>query len=150
MKLSIEVKDLLDKIFVVDSTKRIHLDEIKNHPWYKKALPAEYEKALRILEEEQAKLPPCPIANMDKVRSAVARGWEGWRVAVLGAHCSCRKELAKTFFSVQHPFFVNGRKCQTLSHAILSLSCFALIQSPVHIRAHMGLGFNVNVWVPFV
>mmetsp|Transcript_10826 Transcript_10826/g.27788 ORF Transcript_10826/g.27788 Transcript_10826/m.27788 type:complete len:469 (+) Transcript_10826:407-1813(+) len=68
-QLSIEVKDLLDKIFVVDSTKRIHLDEIKNHPWYKKALPAEYEKALRILEEEQAKLPPCPIANMDKVEA---------------------------------------------------------------------------------
>jgi serine/threonine protein kinase len=33
--LSSDAKDIISKIFVTDPTKRITIDELKQHPWYK-------------------------------------------------------------------------------------------------------------------
>ena len=68
MQLTPEVYDLLDKIFVVDSSKRINLAQIKAHPWYNQPLEAKHAAALRILEDEQGKL--LPLFNMNKVDKA--------------------------------------------------------------------------------
>lgn len=54
--LSIECKDLLNRIFVIDAEKRIKIEQIERHPWYKKPLPAKYEKALEELREKQKEL----------------------------------------------------------------------------------------------
>lgn len=54
--LSPEVKDLLDKILVVDPSKRIDIHGITNHPWFKKPLPPLYQQAIDKLERQQAEL----------------------------------------------------------------------------------------------
>ena len=54
--LSPEVKDLLDQILVIDPTKRITVEGIIEHPWYKQELPAKYQKALNEMERQQAEL----------------------------------------------------------------------------------------------
>lgn len=51
--LTPEAKDLLDRIFVMDHTKRITIDEIRAHPWYTKPFSAGYEKVLRACREAQ-------------------------------------------------------------------------------------------------
>lgn len=55
-QLSAEIKDLLDKIFVVDEGKRITVDEIKDHPWYNKPLPEPYKAAWDTLRTKQEEL----------------------------------------------------------------------------------------------
>ncbi len=54
--LSSEVKDLLDQILVIDPTKRITVEGITEHPWYKQKLPARYQKALDEMDRQQAEL----------------------------------------------------------------------------------------------
>lgn len=47
--------DLLNKIFVIDSSKRISLQGIKDHPWYNEPLSAKYaegEEKIRKSQEE--------------------------------------------------------------------------------------------------
>lgn len=39
--VSLECKQLLDRIFVANPTKRITIKEIRNHPWFLKSLPRE-------------------------------------------------------------------------------------------------------------
>lgn len=51
--LSPEVRDLLDKIFVVDPKQRITVDGILSHAWYQKILPPKYQTALEKLAEQQ-------------------------------------------------------------------------------------------------
>lgn len=53
-KLSVECKDLLNRIFTVDAKKRITLDEILQHPWYQLPLAPAYEAVLARLEKSQA------------------------------------------------------------------------------------------------
>jgi serine/threonine-protein kinase SRK2 len=55
-KLSPECKDLLNRIFVVDAKKRITLEEIEHHPWYKKQLPESYATVLASLHRSQDEL----------------------------------------------------------------------------------------------
>ncbi len=55
-QLSAEIKDLLDKIFVVDEGKRITVDEIKEHPWYNKPLPEPYKAAWDNMRKKQEEL----------------------------------------------------------------------------------------------
>lgn len=54
--LSIECKDLLNRIFVIDAEKRIKIEQIERHPWYKKPLPPKYEKAWETIKEKQKEL----------------------------------------------------------------------------------------------
>mmetsp|Transcript_20348 Transcript_20348/g.56393 ORF Transcript_20348/g.56393 Transcript_20348/m.56393 type:complete len:457 (-) Transcript_20348:375-1745(-) len=68
-QLTPEVNDLLNKIFVVDSSQRINLKDIKAHPWYMQPLEPKYAEALRILEEEQGKL--LPMFNTNKIDKAL-------------------------------------------------------------------------------
>eukprot|EP01026_Neomeris_dumetosa_P041995 TRINITY_DN34879_c0_g1_i2.p1 TRINITY_DN34879_c0_g1~~TRINITY_DN34879_c0_g1_i2.p1 ORF type:complete len:419 (+),score=37.78 TRINITY_DN34879_c0_g1_i2:178-1434(+) len=55
-RLSPECKDLLDKIFQLDETRRLTIPEIKQHPWYNKPLPPLLQVALDQLIAEQRKL----------------------------------------------------------------------------------------------
>ena len=34
VQLSVECKDLLNKIFVIDAKKRISIEQIEKHPWW--------------------------------------------------------------------------------------------------------------------
>ncbi|CAG9466002.1 unnamed protein product [Pedinophyceae sp. YPF-701] len=55
-KLSPDLRDLLDRIFVTDATQRITIDEIKQHPWIVRemgAMPEEYRQVLDALADEQ-------------------------------------------------------------------------------------------------
>ena len=54
--LSPEVKDLLDQILVIDPSKRITVEGIIEHPWYKQKLPAKYQTALDEMDRQQAEL----------------------------------------------------------------------------------------------
>eukprot|EP00884_Botryococcus_braunii_P018776 jgi/Botrbrau1/5582/Bobra.97_2s0013.1 len=55
-KLSPEVLDLLDKIFVISASERIQLSGIKDHPWFKKPLPEKFAAAEKRIIEEQERL----------------------------------------------------------------------------------------------
>lgn len=55
-KLSPEIKDLLNRIFVIDATKRISIKQIERHPWYNMPLSEEYEEKLKKLQMSQAEL----------------------------------------------------------------------------------------------
>lgn len=55
-KLSPEIKDLLNRLFMVDASKRITIKQIERHPWYNKPLPEKYEAAWKKLQMSQAQL----------------------------------------------------------------------------------------------
>ncbi|KAI3434633.1 hypothetical protein D9Q98_002700 [Chlorella vulgaris] len=55
-KLSPECKDLLNRIFVIDAKKRITIEDIERHPWYRKPLPAKYQQVLDRLESSQREI----------------------------------------------------------------------------------------------
>lgn len=55
-KLTPECKDLLNRIFVIDATKRITIEKIERHPWYKMPLPPAYADTLARLEDSQKRL----------------------------------------------------------------------------------------------
>ncbi|KAL6764410.1 kinase-like domain-containing protein [Haematococcus lacustris] len=52
--LSEDCRDLLDKMFELDEALRPDCEAIRQHPWYRAPLPAEYELALAGLRTEQA------------------------------------------------------------------------------------------------
>ena len=54
--LSEEVKDLLNKILVIEPSERITVDGIMKHPWYQQKLSAKYQHALDDLERQQHEL----------------------------------------------------------------------------------------------
>lgn len=54
--LSPEVKDLLNKILVIEPTNRITVDGIMSHPWYNQKLSHKYQSALDNLARQQAEL----------------------------------------------------------------------------------------------
>jgi len=55
-KLSPEIKDLLNRIFVIDAGKRVTIQQIKRHPWYNKPLPPGYQEMWDKLKAKQEKL----------------------------------------------------------------------------------------------
>ncbi|KAI8101424.1 hypothetical protein M9435_001530 [Picochlorum sp. BPE23] len=55
-KLSPEIKDLLNRIFVIDAAKRVTIKQIERHPWYKMPLPEKYDAIIKKLEESHKKL----------------------------------------------------------------------------------------------
>lgn len=55
-KLSPEIKDLLNRIFVIDAAKRVTIKQIERHPWYKMPLPEKYDAVIKKLEESHNKL----------------------------------------------------------------------------------------------
>lgn len=55
-KLSPECKDLLNRIFVIDAKKRITIEDIERHPWYRKPLPAKYQQVLDGLAARQTEI----------------------------------------------------------------------------------------------
>ena len=56
VQLSPECKDLLNQIFVIDTTKRISLQGIKDHPWYSLPLPTKYADGEVKIEKAQEKI----------------------------------------------------------------------------------------------
>ncbi|KAF5837307.1 kinase-like domain-containing protein [Dunaliella salina] len=62
MRLSPELKDLLDKMFEVKQDSRIGIDTIKAHPWFKKPLLPKYAAALATLSKAQAAIDEACIA----------------------------------------------------------------------------------------
>ena len=52
-QLSKECMDLLNQIFVIDSSKRISLQGIKDHPWYNEPLSAQYAEGESKIREAQ-------------------------------------------------------------------------------------------------
>ena len=70
MQLSPECKDLLNRIFVIDATKRVTIEQIEAHPWYLKPLPPKYQVVLDRLAKEQegvdarmARLKKCEVSR---------------------------------------------------------------------------------------
>ncbi|BDA43928.1 Serine/threonine-protein kinase SRK2H [Coccomyxa sp. Obi] len=55
-KLSPEVTDLLNKIFVIDEKARITIAQIKEHPWYNVPLIPKYAEAERTINERQRRV----------------------------------------------------------------------------------------------
>ncbi len=55
-KLSPEVKDLLNRIFVIDAGKRVTIEQIKRHPWYKAPLPPRLAAAAARVQLSQEQL----------------------------------------------------------------------------------------------
>lgn len=55
-KLSPECKDLLNRIFVIDAKKRITIEDIERHPWYRKPLPPRYQAVLDSLAAKQREI----------------------------------------------------------------------------------------------
>jgi len=55
-KLTPECKDLLNRIFVIDAKKRITIDEIERHPWYRKQLPGKYQASLAKLQQSKEQI----------------------------------------------------------------------------------------------
>eukprot|EP01023_Acetabularia_acetabulum_P049871 TRINITY_DN5354_c0_g1_i1.p1 TRINITY_DN5354_c0_g1~~TRINITY_DN5354_c0_g1_i1.p1 ORF type:complete len:330 (+),score=48.80 TRINITY_DN5354_c0_g1_i1:3-992(+) len=55
-RLSRECRDLLDKIFELDESKRITIPQIKQHPWFKKPLPPLLNMAIDDLQVDQDRL----------------------------------------------------------------------------------------------
>eukprot|EP01025_Chloroclados_australasicus_P057464 TRINITY_DN7162_c0_g1_i1.p1 TRINITY_DN7162_c0_g1~~TRINITY_DN7162_c0_g1_i1.p1 ORF type:complete len:429 (-),score=26.56 TRINITY_DN7162_c0_g1_i1:444-1730(-) len=55
-RLSPECRDLLDKIFQLDESKRLTIAQIKEHPWYTKPLPPLLKMALDELKTAQRKV----------------------------------------------------------------------------------------------
>ncbi|PRW57692.1 Serine threonine- kinase SAPK9 [Chlorella sorokiniana] len=55
-KLSPECKDLLNRIFVIDAKKRITIEDIERHPWYRKPLPPRYQGVLDSLAARQKEI----------------------------------------------------------------------------------------------
>lgn len=53
-KLSLECQDLLDKMFDRDEKRRISIERIKSHRWYKKPVPDELQVALDAIKLEQS------------------------------------------------------------------------------------------------
>lgn len=49
-------QDLLNRIFVMDYTRRITVDEIRQHPWYLGRLKPEHERVLKACKESQFRL----------------------------------------------------------------------------------------------
>lgn len=56
LQLSKECMDLLNKIFVIDSSKRISLQGIRDHPWYHMPLPEQYLVGEQKIREGQDKI----------------------------------------------------------------------------------------------
>jgi serine/threonine-protein kinase SRK2 len=67
--LTPSVKDLMDKIFVIDSSQRISLKDIQDHPWFNLPLDAAHESALEMLNVEQAKVSQPTENSTDQDRS---------------------------------------------------------------------------------
>ena len=55
-KLSPEIKDLLNRIFVIDAARRVTIKQIERHPWYNKPLEGPFAAKLKELEQSQAEL----------------------------------------------------------------------------------------------
>ena len=55
-KLTPECKDLLNRIFVIDAAKRVTIEQIERHPWYKMPLPASYSDTLKRVKVSQEAL----------------------------------------------------------------------------------------------
>ena len=53
VQLSSECMDLLNRIFVVDESKRITLNGITQHPWYNVSLEDKYSGAYKQFKQEQ-------------------------------------------------------------------------------------------------
>ncbi|GAX78595.1 hypothetical protein CEUSTIGMA_g6034.t1 [Chlamydomonas eustigma] len=51
--LSPEVKDLLDKMFELDESKRINIEGLRTHPWFMKTMRPHLEEAISAMETEQ-------------------------------------------------------------------------------------------------
>lgn len=69
-KLSPECKDLLNRIFVIDATKRVTIEQIEAHPWYLKPLPPKYQVVLDRLTKEQEGV-DARMARLKKCESAI-------------------------------------------------------------------------------
>lgn len=52
-KLSEECRDLLDRIFDLEESRRFSIPEVKQHPWFTKQLPPKFEEAWQNLCTEQ-------------------------------------------------------------------------------------------------
>lgn len=54
--MSPELVDLMNKIFEVDEAKRITMEEIKEHPWYKAPMREQFEQSMEAIVAQQTKL----------------------------------------------------------------------------------------------
>lgn len=90
-KLTPECKDLLNRIFVIDSKKRITIEQIEAHPWYKKPLPPKYQKELDNLMMSQEQLnkylsqrKACEHAQVERTKEIEAMVEEATRLPAAG------------------------------------------------------------------
>jgi serine/threonine protein kinase len=99
-KLSPECKDLLNRIFVIDAKKRITIEDIERHPWYRRALPQRYQAVLDRLAEHQKEIEAFHETNQ---KSEVERGLvAGGREGCCFSSCLCCSNAPRT---------ASGRPC---------------------------------------
>ncbi|KAL8156265.1 hypothetical protein AgCh_001385 [Apium graveolens] len=67
--ISVECRHLISRIFVADSAKRITMDEIKNHEWFLKNLPADLIDENKL---DQYKEPEQPMQSVDEIMQIIA------------------------------------------------------------------------------
>ena len=92
--LSAEVRDLLDRIFVVDPSKRITLAQIMQHPWFNRRLSAKYQQALDRQAKQQAELDRhVQMRRIDQVGAAYIDVAQNESLASLVHVESCSKQL---------------------------------------------------------
>ena len=72
LQISPECKDLIDRIFNVDSAERFGMEDMKKHPWYNKPLTPRHQAAIDRINAEQAEL---------EKRSQTIRIDEVWPIA---------------------------------------------------------------------
>lgn len=73
-RLTPECVDLLNRIFVVDESKRITIPEIREHPWYLKPLSPKHAAAEARVKELQKCVIACNAAAAVDARLVAARG----------------------------------------------------------------------------
>uniref|UniRef100_A0A383V7L8 Protein kinase domain-containing protein n=1 Tax=Tetradesmus obliquus TaxID=3088 RepID=A0A383V7L8_TETOB len=74
--ISAEAQDLLDQLLHQDEQQRISIRRIKLHPWFNRPLPAQYAKALKDMQQEQAALSAAAACSAADAASSAAQARE--------------------------------------------------------------------------
>jgi serine/threonine protein kinase len=80
--ISADAQDLLDQLLHQDEKQRISIRRIKLHPWFNRQLPAQYARALKEMQDEQAVLSAAAACNAGDANSSSAQVRELAGVAV--------------------------------------------------------------------
>lgn len=93
-KLTPECKDLLNRIFVIDASKRITISQIERHPWYNMPLPPPYSSVMKKLEKSQAQLDEILKIRNENAEAAAQRKQEVEALVEEATHLPAEGEVS--------------------------------------------------------